>query len=212
MKKIILILLLCIPFSVYAKEEVKLFKCVDGDTAIFRINNKEEKVRFLAVDTPEITTNVEFYGKEAKEYTCNRLTNAKKLELEYDPKADKDKYDRVLAWVYVDDSLIQKEIIKDGYGSVAYIYDKYMYINELCDLQESAFNNKIGIWKEKTEVGYCSTKKNISKTKIDNIYVAIINNITYLITLVATLIFLIIVLVRKRRYHGKYKQNKRSRT
>ena len=212
MKKIILFILLLIPFSVFAKEEVTFVKCVDGDTAIFNISNKETKVRFLAVDTPEITTNVEFYGKEAKEYTCDRLKNASKIELEYDPKASTDKYDRVLAWVYVDNILLQKEIIEKGYGSVAYIYDKYMYINELCDLQDTAFNNKIGIWKEKKEVGYCSTHKNISKTKLDKVYVTIINNITYLITLVGALIFLIIVLFRKRRYHGKYKQNKRSRS
>ena len=210
MKKIILLILLLIPITVYAKEEVSLVKCVDGDTAIFKINNKEEKVRFLAIDTPEITTNVEFYGNEAKEYTCNRLTNATKIELEYDPKASKDKYDRLLAWIYVDNILLQKEIVEKGYGNVAYVYDKYMYINELCDLQESAFNNKIGIWKERKEIGYCSTYKNNKKDNYKNI-LSNLHSIVYLISMILTLIFMLTIYVvnRKRRIYGKYKQNKR---
>jgi len=198
MKKI-LILILLIPSIVFAKEEIKYVKCIDGDTALFKINNKNEKVRLLAIDTPEVTTNKEYFGEEAKEYTCKRLQEAKKIEIEYDPKANKDKYDRLLAWIYVDDVLLQKDIIKNGYGSVAYIYDKYMYINELCDLQEDAFNNKIGIWKQKSEIGYCKTNNNISKKKMNDIYVTIINNITYLISLLMALIFILIVLLRKRR-------------
>ena len=210
MKKIILLILLLIPITVYAKEEVSLVKCVDGDTAIFKINNKEEKVRFLAIDTPEITTNVEFYGNEAKEYTCNRLSTATKIELEYDPKASKDKYDRLLAWIYVDNILLQKEIVEKGYGNVAYVYDKYMYINELCDLQESAFNNKIGIWKERKEIGYCSTYKNNKKDNYKNI-LSNLHSIVYLISMILTLIFMLTIYVvnRKRRIYGKYKQNKR---
>ena len=50
-----LLLLIIIPFNVYASDkiEVKLVKCIDGDTARLMIDGKEEKVRFLAIDTPE---------------------------------------------------------------------------------------------------------------------------------------------------------------
>ena len=48
----------------------------------FLINGKEETVRFLAVDTPESVhpkKDLEYYGKEASNYTCNALKNAKKI-------------------------------------------------------------------------------------------------------------------------------------
>ena len=53
--------------------KIELVSCIDGDTAKFVIDVKEEKVRFLGIDTPESTNYVETYGKEASEYTCNLL-------------------------------------------------------------------------------------------------------------------------------------------
>ena len=53
-----LFILFIIPINVYAKkEEVKLSKCIDGDTISVMINKEERKVRFLAVDSPEIDNN-----------------------------------------------------------------------------------------------------------------------------------------------------------
>lgn len=155
MKKIILLLsifFINVNF-VYAKEEVEFYKCVDGDTFRAKINGEEHYVRMLAVDTPESVksnSKVEYYGKEASEYTCNRLSKAKKIELEYDDNADKyDKYERVLAWVFVDGKLLQEDLIKNGYGKVAYLYDNYKYAEELKKLQEEVSIKEIGIWNQK---------------------------------------------------------------
>ena len=54
------------------KIEVKFSKCVDGDTIKLKIDGKKERVRLLAIDTPESVTPdkpVEAYGKEASNYT-----------------------------------------------------------------------------------------------------------------------------------------------
>lgn len=137
---------------VSAKEEVNFSKCVDGDTIKVDINGKVNTVRLLAVDTPESvhpTKGVEYYGKEASNYTCDLVTNAKKIELEYDKNSNKkDKYNRVLAWVWVDDTLLQDELIKNGYAEVAYLYGDYKYTNTLKDHQAVAEASKIGIWNE----------------------------------------------------------------
>ena len=82
MKKIIVIIMtfLLLTSLVYAKEEVKLSKCVDGDTIKVIIDTKEYTVRMLAIDTPESvhpSKPIEYYGKEASEYTCNKVSNAK---------------------------------------------------------------------------------------------------------------------------------------
>ena len=139
MKKIMLIICAFLTFTanVYAneKETVKFKKCVDGDTAVFTVNNEDIKVRFLAIDTPETvhpTKKEQAYGKNASEYTCKKITNAKKIELEYDSKSTKlDKYGRTLAWVWVDNSLLQKELLEIGYAQIKYVYGKYSYLDEL---------------------------------------------------------------------------------
>lgn len=177
-KKIIIFLITIITGIniVYAKETVRFSKCVDGDTIKVIKDEKEYTVRMLAIDTPESvhpTKGVEYYGKEASEYTCNKVTNAKKIELEYDENSDKtDKYDRLLAWVFVDGTLLQKELIEKGYAKIAYLYDDYKYTKELESAQEQASIKNIGVWNEELKNKYdnesekISTKDNYSTKEI----------------------------------------------
>lgn len=181
MKKIIFVLLILffLPMNVYAYEriEVKLKTCIDGDTARFIMNNKEIKLRFLAIDTPEVTpSKQEPYGKEAKNFTCDKLTNANKIEIEFDKNSSKkDKYNRYLAWVFYDNNLLQADLIKQGYAKVAYIYGDYKYTYILNDLEENAKKNKIGIYSSENynEINENNNKKslnNILKNLYANIY------------------------------------------
>ena len=157
MKKYIIgIILLLIPFQVNAKKmEVNLAKCVDGDTAYFNYQGKEIKTRFLAVDTPETkhpSKGEEPFGKDASRFTCDSLTNAQKITLETDPGSDElDKYDRYLVWVYVDDKLLQKELIENGYAKVAYLYGDYLYTDSLKTAEKIAQQEQKGIWGDYVE-------------------------------------------------------------
>lgn len=167
MKKIgylILGILLCNPIYIDAKEMeeqefspsenteiVTLEACVDGDTARFLNQNEETmKTRFLAIDTPETvhpTKEEEPFGKEASDYTCEMLTNAKEIKLEYDENSDEtDYYGRKLAWIFVDDVLLQDLLVKKGYAEVTYLYDDYKYTTLLQDSELTAKTKKIGIW------------------------------------------------------------------
>lgn len=137
------------------KIKVDLSRCVDGDTAVFIIDGKKTTVRFLAVDTPESvhpTKESELFGISASEFTCAKLTNSTLLELEYDiGSSKKDKYNRDLAWVWVDEILLQKELIKEGYAKVRYIYGDYKYTDVLYSEEDIAKKNKVGIWGEENE-------------------------------------------------------------
>lgn len=140
------------------KENVTLDKCVDGDTAIFNINGKKTRVRFLAIDTPESVhpyKEIEEYGKDASEYTCNILKNANTIEIAYeDNMYNKDKYGRTLAWVFADDKLVQESLVEVGYAEVRYIYAKYTYLDKLYKVQEKAKKANIGIWYDYKEEKY----------------------------------------------------------
>lgn len=136
------------------KIEVTFNRAIDGDTAVFNIPNYEEPitVRFLAINTPENTIKVEPYGKEASEFTEEKLKNSKKIVLEYDNNSTKtDKYDRQLAWVWIDYELLQNLLIEKGLAKVDYIYGNYKYIEQLEKTQEEAKENKIGIWKDEVQ-------------------------------------------------------------
>lgn len=139
------------------KKEVTLSKCVDGDTAWFIKDGEKIKARFLAIDTPESTTTVEEYGKEASEYTCNSLTEATKIEIEYDANSDElDKYDRHLVWVFVDGELLQEKIIENGLGEVAYLYGDYKYTDTLEEAQVEAKTKQVGMWGNASNVNNSS--------------------------------------------------------
>lgn len=169
---LIILILLLSTNTVLAKEKVKFSKCVDGDTIKVEIGGEEKTVRFLAVDTPESvhpTKGVEYYGKEASEYTCSRVSKAKVIELEYDQGSDKeDKYDRLLAWVWVDSNLLQDELIKNGYAEVTYLYGDYKYTSLLQDHQKIAEASKIGIWNDKEREVFDSASGKEKATKSDN--------------------------------------------
>ena len=153
MKKIIFIITMFLCINVYAEKiEVEYKKCVDGDTAWFIMNDEDIKVRFIAINAPELEheeKEAEYYSEEAKDYVCTKLERADKIELEFDPKSDmQDKYERYIAWIFVDDKLLQNDIVKNGYAKVDYVYDDYKYVNELYKSEKYAQKKNLGIWKD----------------------------------------------------------------
>ncbi len=132
------------------KVKVLLEHCIDGDTASFLIHGKKQTVRFLGIDTPEITKGKnEEYGKEASDYTCQLLSEGKDIYLEYDLNSDQyDKYGRVLAWVFVDNHNLSELLLSKGYARVRYIYGDYQYLDTLCKVQEESYHKRIGIWEK----------------------------------------------------------------
>ena len=166
-------------------EKVTFYKCADGDTARFLINKKEKKVRFLAIDTPEVDTNDRF-SKEASEYTCNALKNAKQIYLEYDSNSDKeDKYGRILAFVYVDDVLLEKSLIENGLAKVYYIYGDYAHVDELREAESIAKDKKIGIWSDSLP----DEKEEEKQEDKEDIFSKIINLIILILEKIFDLLF-----------------------
>lgn len=167
MKKVVMIFLFFCLFitNVYAERvSVKFEACVDGDTIKVILDDKKTTVRFLAIDTPETvhpTKGEQPFGKEASNYTCNKVKNAKKLEIEYDEGSAKtDKYNRALGWVFIDDTLLQKDLVSLGYAKVAYLYGDYKYTDELKKEESIAKSKKLGVWSLEEE----TTTKKIEKT------------------------------------------------
>lgn len=175
MKKVFAIILFFMCITLVNAEErfkVEFSNCVDGDTAKFIYNNEEITARFLAIDTPETvhpTKEVEAYGKDASNYTCTSLKEAKEIVLEYDNDSDKkDKYDRYLVWVFVDGELLQEKLISKGLASVAYLYGDYKYTDILEEAEQTAEENKLGIWSDENNINEDSNSEEKETTDEDN--------------------------------------------
>ena len=123
-------------------------RVIDGDTIAIKINDKQEKVRLLGVDTPETvhpSKPVEYFGKEASEFT-RKMVEGKPVRLEYDWER-KDKYGRTLAYVYLEDgTFLNAEIIKQGYG-FAYTKFPFKYLEQFRQYEREARENKRGLWR-----------------------------------------------------------------
>lgn len=184
MKKVVMIFLFFCLFitNVYAERvSVKFEACVDGDTIKVILDNKKTTVRFLAIDTPETvhpTKGEQPFGKEASNYTCDKVKNAKKLEIEYDEGSTKtDKYNRTLGWVFVDDTLLQKDLVSLGYAKVAYLYGDYKYTEDLKKEESIAKSKKLGVWSLEEETTTKKTEKTTKKVTESETDDSIINDL-----------------------------------
>jgi len=145
------------------KEEVKLENCKSIDQIWVNKNNKVLRIGLLAYDPADTSIN-----KVIQEYSCNKLKNASKIEIEYDKNNKvQDKYNRDMVWVYVDGNLLQEDLISNGYGMVNYVTDDFSYINNLCLKEIDAIKNKKGIWTLGVEEKYCKSGIVLDKEEKD---------------------------------------------
>lgn len=114
-------------------------KVIDGDTLDL---NNTLRIRFSGINTPETG---ECYYQEAKDKLKDLVLN-KEVYIEMD-KTDKDKYDRSLRYIYFNNTLINKFLVKYGYAKV---YDKYKSdtkrYDELKETEKNAISNNLGVW------------------------------------------------------------------
>jgi len=125
-------------------------KVVDGDTIDVEINGESARLRLIGINTPETVDPrkpVECFGKEASA-AAKELLFGKKVRLEADPsQTDRDKYDRLLRYVFLEDGTNFNELmIVRGYA-YEYTYDvPYKYQKEFKAAQKFAEGNKKGLW------------------------------------------------------------------
>lgn len=123
----------------------------DGDTITVDMNGTHERIRFIGVDTPETQDPrkpVQCFGRAASQFTKD-LIGDNPVRLELDPlSSNRDRYDRLLRYVYLPDGrLVQAEIIKAGYG-FAYTSFPFTKSEEFLNYQREAREQNRGLWNE----------------------------------------------------------------
>lgn len=113
---------------------------IDGDTIIIDGN---VKVRYVGVDAPEVD---ECFADEALAEN-RKLVEGKTVTLEKDV-SDKDKYGRLLRYVYIDGLLVSDYLIRQGFGSVMGIKPDLRYYEKLKRSQKEARELNRGLWSD----------------------------------------------------------------
>lgn len=132
----------------------KVTKVIDGDTIQVDMNGNLEKVRLIGINTPETVDprrTVECFGKEASK-RMNDLLSGKIVRLEYDDTQGlRDTYDRLLAYVYLEDEqMVNRKMIAEGYAYEYTYMTPYKYQKEFRGLQNFARINQYGLWSVNT--------------------------------------------------------------
>lgn len=121
----------------------------DGDTFKVRRAGKIETVRMIGIDTPETKDPrkpVQCFGKAASDKTKSLLTG-RAVRLEADPAdSDRDKYNRLLRYVYLPDgTFVNRYLVENGYA-FAYTLFPFTKIEEFRGYERSAREHNAGLW------------------------------------------------------------------
>jgi micrococcal nuclease len=126
-------------------------KVIDGDTVEVEIAGRVDTVRLVGIDTPETQDprkSVQCYGQAAKEKLAE-LVAGEEVRLEADPAdSDRDKYQRLLRYVYLaDGTFVNLELVRQGYA-FAYTIFPNRHLDEFRAAEQDAKTAGRGLWAE----------------------------------------------------------------
>jgi micrococcal nuclease len=130
----------------------KVLKVFDGDTFLVWVQGQEEHVRLREIDAPEVThknrIGQEPWGKRAKEFAQSKV-KGKTVRLEIEERDERDKYHRLLAYVFWDHTCINQEMVSSGN---AFFYPgtfRGKHASELQEAEEVAKEKGVGVFDQK---------------------------------------------------------------
>ena len=158
MRKVLLILslisLLCLTIFIWDRisypRQAYVIEVIDGDTIRLKggkllrylgINTLEIRVKDSRGDWQEIEN---YWGRLAYGFN-EKLVKGRLVRVEYDKKR-KDKYGRLLGYVFLDGKFINRLLLKEGLALLDIRYPNFRYKEELVNAFKSALDNKRGIW------------------------------------------------------------------
>ncbi|MDX8360372.1 thermonuclease family protein [Cytobacillus sp. IB215316] len=148
-------------------------RIVDGDTVELTDNRK---IRLVGVNTPESTSRIEEYGKEASKYTQSQL-EGRQVWLQKDV-SDTDRYDRLLRIIWVDiptddmdeseirEKMFNADLVINGFAEPSTYTPDVKYSDYFIKFAREARENNTGLWafgENGTTKGDLDGKKEASK-------------------------------------------------
>lgn len=138
----------------------------DGDT----IKIGKERIRLIGIDTPELnirnkTKRPECFASEAQNHLAQKILGKNVSVKTDDINSKRDKYGRLLGYVYDGDELINAKLIEEGFASAFTVFP-FTKKREFVDLQKKAQKDRMGLWQAcdvKCSLLACKTRFKIPK-------------------------------------------------
>jgi len=142
----VLVIAIGVVIFVYFKNKNELLfkvdKVIDGDTIVIEGG---EIVRYIGIDSPETgQSSDDCFAEEAFDAN-SRLVEGKEVKLRKDV-SERDRYGRLLRYVWIDDIFVNEYLIKQGYALSAKYPPDTKYAEQFDSFQKQARKNNIGLW------------------------------------------------------------------
>ena len=120
---------------------------MDGDTIEVMIEGKTDRVRYLGIDAPETVDPrkpAQCFGIEASKKN-KELVAGKIVRLEKD-STERDTYNRLLRYLWLDDALINEALVAEGFARAATYPPDVKYEERFAWAERAAREEKRGLW------------------------------------------------------------------
>lgn len=126
--------------------EGRITDVVDGDTIKVHSGVRRYTVRLIGIDTPEVFSGVECYGRRAAAFV--RRVLPLRSEVRYRLGAEeRDRYGRALAYVWLDDGrFLNRLLLARGYAQTLTIPPNVEYVDDFAAAARGARGRGLGLW------------------------------------------------------------------
>jgi micrococcal nuclease len=146
----------------YDQRSDVVLRVVDGDTLTINHNGRKESIRLIGIDTPESKPNkkarkdatrnsedlatIVGLGKEAAKFVKTLVHPGDPISIEFDRQI-RDKYGRLLGYVYLaDGTMLNEEIVRAGYANLMTYPPNVRYRDRFLRAYHEARENNRGLW------------------------------------------------------------------
>lgn len=128
----------------YTLTSARVKRVIDGDTIELEGG---ERVRYIGINSPELRDTrekVACFAAKAREVN-KILVEGKEVRLKKDV-SERDKYGRLLRYVFIGDTFVNLELVREGVAYIATYPPDVNYQKEFSQAQKEAREAKRGLW------------------------------------------------------------------
>ncbi|MEJ2481772.1 MAG: thermonuclease family protein [Gemmatimonadota bacterium] len=142
-----LLVLVAVELKPGTGDGAQVTRVYDGDTIEALVSGRREKIRYIGIDTPEMTDTREPVLELAREARVanRRLVQGRVVRLERDVQT-RDTYGRLLAYVWLGDTLVNELLVREGFAVARSFPPNVRHQDRLRAAQEEARSAARGVW------------------------------------------------------------------